>query len=127
MQSGFKLPNGSIVGSVVTVFKSATQGRNAYKRAYTLAAVRCLAQGLHSTENAKIVSVASLAFPHLAQRTSAYRIVAEFSDGRGYFDFVFLGRGPINLLVYFAGVRKPFRSSFERGIATLLARRMNAS
>jgi hypothetical protein len=115
------------VGSVVNVFKSATQGRNAYKRAYTLAAVRCLAQGLHSQENAKIGSVASLGFPHLAQRTSAYRIVADFSDGRGYLDFLFLGRGRINLLLYFAGIRKPFRSSFEREIATLLARRMNAS
>ena len=89
--------------------------------------MRCLAQTLHSQENAKIVSVASLEFPHLTQRTSFYRIVADFSNGRAYFDLLFLGRGSVNLLLYFAGVRKPFLSSFERGIATLLARRMNAS
>jgi uncharacterized delta-60 repeat protein len=124
---GFRLPTGSIVASLVDVFKSATQGRNAYERAFNSAAVRCFAQVLHSQGNAKIISVASLAFPHLTQRTSAYRIVAEFSDGRGYFDFLFLGRGRINLLVYFGGVRKPFRSSFEHGLATSLARRMNAS
>jgi uncharacterized delta-60 repeat protein len=127
VKSGFRLPTGSIVGSEVTVFKSATQGRNAYERAYNLPAVRCLAQGLRSQVNAKIVSLASLALPHLAQRTSAYRIVVDFSNGRGYFDFLFLGRDRINLLLYFGGVRKPFRSSFERGITTLLARRMNAS
>jgi hypothetical protein len=124
---GFTLPTGSIVGSDVTVFKSVVQGRTAYERAYNLSDVRCLARGLHSEEKAKIVSVASLAFPHLAQRTSAYRIVADFSNGRGYFDFLFLGRGRINLIVLFAGVRTRFRSSFERAIAALLVRRMNAS
>ncbi len=126
----FTLPSGSFVASTVAVFVDAAQGRTAYSRVVKPDLPRCLAEifrkgvGLPTT----IISAGRISFPRLADRTDAYRIVADVKSGKqiihAVLDFVVMNRGRVNLVLFFAGIGKAFGASFEHVVAGKVAARL---
>jgi hypothetical protein len=131
----FTLPSSSFVSSSTSIFKSASQGRTAYTRVVQPKLPLCLAQifqkGAGGKNKVAIVSAAARAFPKLAERSNAYRIVADFKQGktkiRTYLDVVVMNRGKVDVVLFFAGIGGAFKDSFEQGLArTVAARTGNA-
>ena len=126
----FTLPNGSFVSSTVGIFVDAKQGRTAYARVVQPKLPQCIAEifrkgtGVPTT----IVSVARVSFPNLAERTDAYRIVADVKPGtqtvRATIDLVAMNRGKINVALFFAGVGNPFAPALEQQLARKVAARL---
>src|SRR5439155_25330509 len=107
------------------IFQTATQGRTAYARVVQPALPKCLAElfrkGSGQPQNVKIVSSGPMAFPHLAERSIAYRIFANFTIQSNvvkvYLDIVVMNRGKVDVVVFFAGIGGSFNAKFEQGIA----------
>lgn len=127
----FTLPNSSFVASSTSIFKSAAQGRIAYARVVQPKLPLCLAEifqkGAGGAGKVKIVSVGPRAFPKLADRSNAYRIVADFKSGktaiRAVLDIVVMNRGKADVVIFFAGIGFVFNDSFEHSVAGKVAAR----
>jgi hypothetical protein len=76
-----------------------------------------------------VVRVARLAFPHVAPRTAAYRLVATMTvAGRklhAQLDWVLLGRGRTLTVLFFSGIERHVPEGFERATAGLVAKRLD--
>jgi hypothetical protein len=129
----FTLPSSSFVSSSTSIFKSAAQGRTGYARVIQPKLPLCLAEifrkGTGHPKQVTIVSAAAVKFSRLAERTNAYRVVADFKSSpkvtvRVYLDFVAMNRGKVDSVVFFAGIGGAFRSAFERSVASKVAARM---
>jgi hypothetical protein len=126
----FTLASGSFVSSTTGIFASATQGRTAYARVVQPKLPLCLAEifrkgtGVPTT----IVSAARVSVPNLAERTDAFRIVADVKPGsqtiRATIDLVSMNRGKVDVALFFAGIGKPFGHAFELGLARKVAARL---
>ena len=126
----FTLATGSFVSSTTGIFVSAKQGRTAYARVVQPKLPKCLAEifrkgtGVPTT----IVSTARISFPNLAERTDAFRIVADVKAGsqtiRATIDLVAMNRGKIEVALFFAGIGKPFGNALELGLARKVAARI---
>ncbi len=125
----FTLQSGSFVASTVAIFVNAKQGRTAYSRVVKPDLPRCLAELFHKGTGlpTTIISAGRISFVHLAERSDAYRIVADVKSGkeiiRATLDFVVMNRGRINVVLFFAGIGKAFGASFERTLAQTVAAR----
>jgi hypothetical protein len=98
-------------------------------------ALRCLAGDLESLlpEGASVerVSVRSLRFPALGERSGATAMTIGFAKGsfvpRGYVDAVSVQRGRVVALLLFGNVGNPFDPAMERHLARAVAARMPSS
>jgi hypothetical protein len=128
----FTLPSGSFTSSSTTILENDRQGRAAYARVVQPALPRCLGEvfraGTGDPDNVVIVSSAHQPFPRLADRTDAYRIVADFTGSgtptRVFIDLVLLNRGRIDVTLFFAGIGDAISKADQRAAATAVAGRM---
>jgi hypothetical protein len=129
----FTLPSSSFVSSNASIFKSASQGRTAYARVVQPKLPLCLAQifqqGAGGPSKVKIVSAAAQSFPKLAgaERSNAYRIMADFKQGKRtihtYLDVVAFNRAKVDAVLFFAGIGGSFNKAFEASVAQAVATR----
>ena len=132
----FTLSSGSFVSSTTGIFKTAAQGRTGYSRVIQPELPKCLAEifkkGTGQPAKVTIVSAAAMQFPQLAERTNAYRIVADFKASatqtvRVYLDVVTMNRGKVDVAIFFTGIGSAFASAVERSVATKVAARMKTA
>lgn len=127
----FTLASSSFVSSSTSIFKTAAQGRTAYKRVVQPKLPACLAElfrnGSGQPKSVTIVSAKERAFPKLAERSNAYRIAADFKSGSTkihvYLDVVVMNRGKVDAVLFFAGIGQAFKDSFEQSTAAKVAAR----
>ncbi len=131
----FTLPSASYVSSSTSIFKTASQGRTAYSRVVQPKLPKCLAElfkkGAGASAKVTILSAAARAFPNVAERTNAYRIVADFKLGkqqvRTVADFVVFNRGKVDAVMFFVGIGGSFSDKLEQSVAARVgARAKNA-
>ncbi len=129
----FTLPSSSFVSSNTSIFETASQGRTAYARVVQPKLPLCLAQifqkGAGGPSKVKIVSAAPQSFPKLAgaERSNAYRIAADFKQGKQvvhtYLDVVVFNRAKVDTVLFFAGIGGSFNKAFEASLAQTVATR----
>lgn len=129
----FTLPSSSFVSSSTGIFVTASQGRTAYSRVVQPALPRCLGEifkkGTGHPDKVTIVSSKAVPFPNFAERTNAYRMVADFKASAKttvhvYGDIVAMNRGKVDVAIFFFGIGGAFNSSFEQSVARKVAARM---
>jgi hypothetical protein len=124
---------GSRVGSSAVVYRTRAQALASWRRTVKAAELNCALEGLRSSlpagARATTVRLGRLAFPRLAPRTAAFRMVTRISGlPQGtvvlYTDAVILGRGRTiaALLTGNPGSAVPARA--ERNLAAIVALRM---
>lgn len=127
----FTLPSASYVSSSTSIFKSAAQGRTGYARVIQPKLPLCLAElfkkGAGPKANVKILSAAERKFTNVAERTNAYRIVADFIVSKTKVhtvaDFVVFNRGKVDTVIFFVGIGGSFNDAFEHSVAAKVAAR----
>jgi hypothetical protein len=125
----FTLPSASYVSSSTSIFKTAAQGRTGYARVIQPKLPLCLAELFKkgAGPKAKIISAAERKFPNVAERTNAYRIVADFTVSKTKVhtvaDFVVFNRGKVDTVIFFVGIGGSFNDSFEHSLAAKVAAR----
>ncbi len=124
---------GIAVGSSASVYRSVRDSDTAWRRAGTDAAVQCFADlvRLSAPKGAalRIVSTKRLRFPQVGPKAIAYRVVATMKLAgkrrvRAYFDAVVLQRGPVQAALVVTTLASPISLEQERGLAAVLAARM---
>ena len=124
-------PTASFVSSSTSIFKTAAQGRTAYKRVVQPKLPKCLgeifAKGAAKTFKVTNLSAVARPFPKLAERSNAYRISADFTSASGaisvYLDVVVMNRGKVDTVVFFAGIGRAFLDTVEQSVAGKVAAR----
>jgi hypothetical protein len=124
-------PTSSFVSSSTSIFKTAAQGRLAYKRVVQPKLPKCLAEifakGAAKTFKVKNLSTSTRQFPKLGERSNAYRISADFVSASGtisvYLDVVVMNRAKVDVVVFFAGIIRPFTDAVEQSVAGKVAAR----
>jgi hypothetical protein len=122
-------PSGAFVSSSTSIFKTAAQGRTAYKRVVQPKLPKCLAQLFKKGAGKGVtnLSAVTLPFPKLAERSNAYRISANFANASGtigvFLDVVVMNRGKVDTVIFFAGIGHPFMDSVEQSVAGKVAAR----
>ena len=128
----FTLPNRSYIGSDVSIFASAKQGQTAYARVVKPQLPGCQAETVVRSAAGQafhvvVVSAGPLAFPRLADRSAAFRVVLDVKQGsqttRVYADAVALDHGATVVHLSFFGVGKPF-GTLETSVAKTIAARI---
>jgi len=122
-------PTASFVSSSTSIFKTAAQGRTAYKRVVQPKLPKCLgeifAKGAAKTFKVTNLSAVARPFPKLAERSNAYRISADFTSASGaisvYLDVVVMNRGKVDTVVFFAGIGRAFLDTVEQSVAGKVA------
>ena len=122
-------PTASFVSSSTSIFKTAAQGRTAYKRVVQPKLPKCLgeifAKGAAKTFKVTNLSAVARPFPKLAERSNAYRISADFASASGtisvYLDVVVMNRGKVDTVVFFAGIGRAFLDTVEQSVAGKVA------
>jgi hypothetical protein len=129
----FTLPSGSFVSSSTGIFLDAKQARTAYARVVQPLLPRCLAEvfrkGTGHASQVTITAARAIAWPKVADRTNAYRIVAGLHVSATQtivvtIDLVTLNHGKVDAVVFFAGIGKPFAGAFERVVVAKVAARI---
>jgi len=128
----FTLASGSYITSTTGIFQTAPQGRTAYTRVVQPALPKCLGEifrkGTGQAANVTIVSAGPMKFPHLAERSNAYRIAADFKVQSNvvhvFVDVVVMNRGKVDVVVFFAGIGGSFNATVEQSVAAHVAARM---
>ncbi len=132
----FTAPDGvSQVASSVGVFKTVAQAKTSWSRVVRPAMLQCLSDLITqiSPKDSTVAELAkgSLAFPKVAPRTAAYRLVASVTAKGAttsvnlYFDLVLLGSGRANVATIMFSLTKPYPAAFERKLATAIAHRFS--
>jgi hypothetical protein len=126
----FTLASSSFISSSTSIFKTAAQGRTAYRRVVQPKLPNCLAEVFRkgaAPTKVTIVSSKEISFPKLAERSNAYRILASFKSGSQripvYLDIVVMNRGKVDVVIFFAGIGNFFNGGFEHQIAAAVATR----
>ena len=123
------VPSGAFVSSSTSIFKTATQGRTAYKRVVQPKLPKCLAQLFVKGAGGGItnVSAVQIPFPKQAERSIAYRISGDFTNASGtitiYLDVVAMNRAKVDTVIFFAGIGHPFMDAVEQSVAGKVAAR----
>jgi len=123
---------GIAVGSSASVYRSDRESSAAWRRAGTVAAVRCFADLVRLTSPAprkvRIVSAKRMPFPQIAPGAIAYRVVASVNVGgrnvKAYFDAILLRRGAVQSALVVTSVGRAVGLDQERALAGVLAARM---
>jgi hypothetical protein len=126
----FTLPSASFVASSTSIFKSASQGRTAYRRVVQPKLPNCLAEVFRKGAGANkvtIVSAKEMPFAKLGERSNAYRINAAVKAGKGsvkvVLDVVLFNDAKVDAVIFFAGIGGSFNSKFEQSVASKVAAR----
>lgn len=120
------------VGSTAQVYRSVREANASWARAQKPAALTCLsdivARSGGSGQRIDVVSAKRLAFPRVAPRTAAYRIVALVRSGatsvKVYFDAVLLQQGRVQAGVVFTSAVRPVGAADQASLARLVAGRI---
>jgi hypothetical protein len=126
----FTLTSASFISSSASIFKTAAQGRTAYARVVQPKLPNCLAEVFRkgaAPTKVTIVSAKETAFPKLAERSNAYRILASFKSGSQkiavYLDVIVMNQGKVDVVIFFAGIGNFFNGGFEQSVAAKVAAR----
>ena len=115
------------VSSQAYVYRTRADANASWQRGTSAAGQKCLRQGLRRElqgGTVRLVSFKKIAFPKLAQRSVAYRAIAEQQGVRVYLDLVALQEGRAQVaIVYGAGFSAPPKPE-ELRLARTVARRM---
>jgi len=121
------------VGSSAHVYRTLREANSSWTRGTTRQTLTCLGDIVRlsaaPSQKLKIVSSAQLAFPKLAPRTSAYRLVITIAAGSGqrvraYVDAIVLQRGRIQSVLLVTSLGRPVAETEQRALARVLAERM---
>jgi hypothetical protein len=127
------LAGGSRVGSSAEVFRTEAHALASWRRTVKADALRCALEGLRNSlprgARATTVRLGRLAFPQLAPRTTAFRLVVRLTGIPNgpvllYTDAVLLGRGRTIAALLTGNPREPVPAKAEGVLAGLIARRM---
>jgi hypothetical protein len=115
------------VSSVAQVYESAADSAASWKRGTSGAGDACVREQFRrgfQRQGARLERFTRLAFPRLAERSIAYRLVLSSRGVRAYLDVVALkqGRGQAGLL--FGSALTPMPKDVEVRLARIVARRM---
>jgi hypothetical protein len=127
----FTAPSASFVSSSTSIFKTAAQGRTAYKRVVQPKLPKCLAEifrkGISSSGKMTNLTALPLPFPKLGERSNAYRISGDFSNASGsiavFLDVVVFNRAKVDTVIFFAGIGRAFLGATEQSVAGKVAAR----
>jgi len=133
----FTAPDGvSQVASSVGVFKTVAQAQASWSRVVQPAMLQCFSELITKTspKGSTIAELAkgSLAFPKVATRTTAYRLVLSVTPKGGttsvnlYVDFVLLGAGRANVATIMFSLAKPYPPAFEQKLGAAIAHRLSS-
>lgn len=122
----------AFVSQNVGVYKTAAQGAASWSRIVKPGLLGCLAslleQGSSKGTTITVTRRGTLAFPKLADRTAAFRLVANVtSQGTTlpvYSDLVLLAHGQINSAMFFISVGAPMQAAVEQRLAGIVAKRL---
>jgi hypothetical protein len=127
---------GGFVSSTAAVFKTSRDAQTGWNLEVKPQLLNCLAEGLDqstpSGATIRIVSKGKLAYPHLAQRTTAFFVRLAFNVQGIKFNadlrVVCLGKGRANLALMTLSPGSPLMplpAGLDRRLATKLAQRLN--
>ena len=131
----YRLVSGSgflTVGSTAQVYRTLREANASWRRGTHAQTATCLADIVRLTapkgRKVTIVSARRRAFPNLAPKSAAYRIVASFAvDGRRirvFVDVIILQDRRIQTGLLFSSVGAPVARSEQVALATVVARRL---
>ena len=126
----FKALDGSEAQSSVGIFVSAAEAKTAYARVVRPGLPRCVADLLRRSGGGSIavVSTSKLAFPHIGDRTAAYRTSLVVTSGKQKvpvkLDLVALNKGAVDVAFFFTGVGNGFSRAFESRAVIRVASRI---
>jgi hypothetical protein len=131
----FTAPDGvSQVASSVGIFKTLAQAKTSWSRVVRPAMLQCFSDLITqiSPKDSTVAELAkgTLAFPKVAPRTTAYRIILSVTPKGAttsvnlYLDLVFLGAERVNVATIMFSLAKPYPAAFERKLATAIAHRL---
>jgi hypothetical protein len=121
------------VGSTAQVYRTGREASASWKRGSSTQTTTCFADIIRLSaprgQKVEIVSAKRLAFPKVAPRTVAFRVVAILTlpgnrQVRAYVDAVVLQHGRIQSGLVFTSLGRPVGRSDELGLASVLALRM---
>jgi hypothetical protein len=131
----FTAPDGfSQVASSVGVFQTVAQAKTSWARVVRPAMLQCFSQLItaSSPKGSTISELAKgmLAFPKVASRTTAYRLVLGVTPQGAtvpvklYLDLVFLGADRANVSTIMFSLGQPYPAAFEQKLARAIAHRL---
>jgi hypothetical protein len=120
------------VGSTANVYRTLKDATASWRRGTSSKTATCFADiirlGAPRGQNVTIVSAKRLAFPKVAPKTAAFRVVATLTIGgsrvRAYVDAVILQNGRIQSGVVFTSLGRPIGQADEVGLASVVAGRL---
>jgi hypothetical protein len=126
--------NGPLVGlsQGVSVYRTVAEAGASWRMAVRPQFPACVREAFDgktiSGVRLDVVRVSRVAFPSVAPRTAAYRLVATMTvAGRklhARMDWILLGRGRTLTVLFFSGIEQQVPASFERATAGLVAKRL---
>ncbi len=131
----FTAPDGvSQVASSVGIFRTLAQAKTSWSRVVRPTMLRCFSDLITqiSPKDSTVAELAkgTLAFPKVAARTAAYRLVLSVTAKGAttsvnlYVDLVLLGAGRVNVATIMFSVTKPYPAAFEQKLAAAIAHRL---
>jgi len=120
------------LSQTVAVFKTAGQAASSWSRIVKPGLIGCLAslleQGSSKGTTITVTHKGTFAFPKLAARTAAFRLVASVKSGTTtlpvYADLVLLARGRMDSVIFFTSVGKALPAALEQQVAGIAAKRL---
>jgi hypothetical protein len=131
----FTAPDGfSQVASSVGVFRTVAQAKTSWARVVRPSMIQCFSQLITATapkgSTISELSKGVLAFPKVASRTTAYRLVLGVTPQGAttpvklYLDLVFLGADRVNVSTIMFSLGQPYQAAFEQKLARAIAHRL---
>jgi hypothetical protein len=131
----FQLANGPVfitVGSTAQVYRTLREANASWRRGTSAQTATCLADIVRlsapSGQKITVVSSKRVAFPGVAPRSTAFRLVLTIAIGtqrvRAYVDAVVLQHGRVQSGLLFTSVGKPVDQADQVTLATVVAKRL---
>ena len=132
----FRLATGGVfvtVGSSAHIYRTLGEANTSWRRGTSKKTLTCLGDIVRLSaapgQKISIVSSKQVAFPALAPKTSAYRVVVTIAAGgnqrvRAYVDAIVLQRGKIQSVLLFTSLGRPIAQAERTALAAVVAGRM---
>jgi hypothetical protein len=117
----------AFVASAAQVYETRSDANTSWRQGTSAAGERCARNQFSRSfakQNGRLVSFARLAFPHLAERSIAYRLVEVSRGIRVYFDIVVLQRSRAQVALALAAAATPVPRADELQVARVVEGRM---
>lgn len=120
-------------GSTAHVYRTLREADTSFSRGTSRQVATCLADVVRlsapSGQPIRVRSAKRIAFPRLAPKTAAYRVVASVATGAGqsvtvYFDAIVLQHGRIQASVVFTSAGRPVAETDRVVLASVVAKRL---